>query len=207
MNVVSLRPERKAPPELRLGKLLGPEWPGRGDRFEAGPDATPSPDAIVVEGLAKRYPNGIEAVRGISFRVGPVRLRHPRTQRRREVDDDRHPGDLVRPTGGRATVAGFDIAASVKEVRRNIGFAMQEVGLDELATGSEFLILQGRLHGLSRREAARRAHVLLELVDLEPRGEPAHRGVLGRDEAARRPRLRTHPLPADPLPRRADRGP
>jgi ABC-2 type transport system ATP-binding protein len=51
-------------------------------------------------------------------------------------------GTLVRPTAGRATVAGFDVAANAKDVRRNIGFAMQEVGLDELATGSEFLILR-----------------------------------------------------------------
>ncbi len=43
---------------------------------------------------------------------------------------------------------------------------MQEVGVDELATGSELLVLHGRLHGLSRREAARRAALLLELVGL-----------------------------------------
>ena len=43
---------------------------------------------------------------------------------------------------------------------------MQEVGVDDLATGSELLVLHGRLHGLSRREAARRAGVLLELVGL-----------------------------------------
>jgi ABC-2 type transport system ATP-binding protein len=76
-------------------------------------------------------------------------------------------GTLVRPTSGRATVAGFDVVAAAKDVRRNIGFAMQEVGLDELATGRELLVLQGRLHGLSRREAARRTDLLLELVGLE----------------------------------------
>ena len=43
---------------------------------------------------------------------------------------------------------------------------MQEVGVDELATGSELLVLHGRLHGLSRREAARRAALLLDLVGL-----------------------------------------
>jgi hypothetical protein len=44
--------------------------------------------------------------------------------------------------------------------RRRIGFAMQDGGVDELATGSEFLVLQGRLLGLSRREAVRRAGVI-----------------------------------------------
>jgi ABC-2 type transport system ATP-binding protein len=77
-------------------------------------------------------------------------------------------GTLVRPTAGHAKVADFDVAADAKDVRKKIGFAMQEVGVDELATGSEFLILQGRLHGLSRREAARRTDLLLGLVDLEP---------------------------------------
>jgi hypothetical protein len=47
-------------------------------------------------------------------------------------------GTLVRPTAGRAAVAGFDVLTDAKEVRRRIGFAMQDVGVDELATGSEF---------------------------------------------------------------------
>ena len=54
-------------------------------------------------------------------------------------------------------------------MRRRIGFAMQEVGVDDLATSLELLVLHGRLHGLSRREAARRARVLLELVGLTER--------------------------------------
>ena len=43
------------------------------------------------------------------------------------------------------------------EVRRRIGFAMQEVGVDEFATASELMVLQGRLHGLRKPEAKRRA--------------------------------------------------
>ncbi len=124
--------------------------------------------AIVAERLAKRYPNGTEAVRGISFRV-----------RRGEIFGMLGPngagksttmgmlGTLVRPTGGRVTVAGFDVVADAREVRRRIGVAMQEVGVDELATGREYLVMQGRLHGQSRREAARRGAELLELVGLE----------------------------------------
>ena len=132
--------------------------------------ARPAPFAsreIVVEQLAKRYPDGTEAVRGISFEVAPG-----------EVFGVLGPngagksttmgmlGTLVRPTGGRAIVGGHDVAERPLEVRRRIGFAMQEVGVDELATGDELLVLHGRLHGLSRREATRRAALLLELVDL-----------------------------------------
>ncbi len=75
-------------------------------------------------------------------------------------------GTLVRPTGRRATVAGLDVVEHPGGVRRRIGFAMQEVGVDELATGRELLVLNGRLHGLARREAARRADLLLDLVGL-----------------------------------------
>jgi len=124
-------------------------------------------DAIVVEALWKTYPNGTEAVRGISFRVetgeiygmlGPNGAGKSTTIGML--------GTLVRPTAGRATVAGCDVVSQAKDLRRQIGFAMQEVGLDDLATGNELLLLQGRLHGLSRREAAQRAAVLLESVDL-----------------------------------------
>jgi ABC-2 type transport system ATP-binding protein len=125
-------------------------------------------DAIVADGLVKRYANGTEAVRGISFRVrggevfgllGPNGAGKSTTMGML--------GTLVRPTRGRVMVAGHDVVAEPKLVRRRIGFAMQDVGVDDLATGSELLILHGRLHGLSGREAARRAAVLLELFGMQ----------------------------------------
>src|SRR5687767_13064406 len=150
------QPKDHPTPNLRLRELLGSAATERvSDRG----------DAIVVDGLAKRYANGTEAVRGISFRVragevfgilGPNGAGKSTTMGML--------GTLVRPTGGRATVAGYDVATHPREVRRRIGFAMQEVGVDEFATGSELVVLHGRLHGLSRREAARRAELLLDLV-------------------------------------------
>ena len=124
--------------------------------------------AIAVEGLVKRYPDGTEAVRGISFTVGTGEvygMLGPNGAGKSTTIGIL--GTLVRPTAGRATVAGFDVAAHSKEVRRRIGFTMQEVGVDGVATGRELLMLHGRLHGLSRREAARRADLLLRLVELE----------------------------------------
>src|SRR5918993_936563 len=130
-------------------------------------------DAIVVERLEKRYASGTQAVRGISFRVragevfgllGPNGAGKSTTMGML--------GTLVRPTSGRAIVAGHDVVAAPRRVRRSIGFAMQEVGVDDLATGGELLVLHGRLHGLSRREAARRTALLLELVGI---GDAARR--------------------------------
>jgi ABC-2 type transport system ATP-binding protein len=148
------------PSDSQLSELLGAEPRPR--------DGTRAADAIVVDGIAKRYPNGVEAVRGISFRV-----------RTGEVYGILGPngagkstmigmlGTLVRPTAGHASVAGFDVTGDAKGVRASIGFAMQEVGVDELASGMEFLVLQGRLQGLSRREASQRTQLLLELFDLD----------------------------------------
>src|SRR5215207_3682110 len=155
-------------PEARLRELLSFELARAADRLESGPDPVGASDAISVEGLWKRYPNGTEAVRGISFRVRPGEfygILGPNGAGKSTTIGML--GTLVRPTAGRATVAGFDIAARADAVRRHIGFAMQEVGVDELATGREFLLLQGRLQGLARAEAARRAHILLRVVDLE----------------------------------------
>jgi ABC-2 type transport system ATP-binding protein len=158
------QPKDHPTPDRRLRELLGSAATER---------VSARGDAIVVDGLAKRYPNGTEAVRGISFRVragevfgilGPNGAGKSTTMGML--------GTLVRPTGGIATVAGLDVAQHPRGVRRKIGFAMQEVGVDDLATGRELLVLHGRLHGLSRREAARRSGLLLDLVGL---GEAADR--------------------------------
>src|SRR3954453_23983130 len=73
---------------------------------------------------------------------------------------------LLTITSGRASVHGIDVAADPDGVRRLIGVALQEAGLDARQTGRELLVLQGRLFGLSRSEARQQAEVLLELVDL-----------------------------------------
>ena len=73
---------------------------------------------------------------------------------------------LLAPTGGQATVAGYDIATQAQQVRLNIGVALQEVALDPKQTGLELLRLQGRLYGLSKREVDQRLAELRSLVDI-----------------------------------------
>jgi ABC-2 type transport system ATP-binding protein len=58
------------------------------------------------------------------------------------------------------------VVAQPREVRRRIGFAMQEVGVDAFATARELLVPQGRLHGLRRSDSIQRAGLLLAIVDL-----------------------------------------
>jgi ABC-2 type transport system ATP-binding protein len=73
---------------------------------------------------------------------------------------------LLKPSGGKATVAGHDIEREPLDVRRKIGVALQDVALDEGQTGRELLILQGRLYGLSSAAARRRLDDVLDLVDI-----------------------------------------
>src|SRR5215218_9700773 len=135
---------------------------------QALPSARPIGDAIVVENLAKTYPGGTEAVRGISFRVAAGEsfgILGPNGAGKSTTIGML--GTLVKPTGGRAWVAGHDVVAEPIEVRRRIGFAMQDVGVDAFATASELMVLQGRLHGLRKSDAVRRARLLLRVVGLE----------------------------------------
>jgi ABC-2 type transport system ATP-binding protein len=117
--------------------------------------ARPLGDAIVLEGLAKTYPDGTAAVRGISLRVAAGEsfgILGPNGAGKSTTIGML--GTVVKPTAGRASVAGFDVVAEATEVRRRIGFAMQQAGVDDFATPKELMVLQGRLHGLRKHEAA-----------------------------------------------------
>src|SRR4051794_10891307 len=54
---------------------------------------------------------------------------------------------LLAPSGGRAVVAGHDVAHDPGGVRLQIGVALQDAALDEQQTGRELLSLQARLFG------------------------------------------------------------
>jgi ABC-2 type transport system ATP-binding protein len=79
---------------------------------------------------------------------------------------------LLAPSGGRATVAGFDVEREPAEVRRRIGYVAQGTGSSPVQTGREELIMQARTFGASRAQARRRATELIELYEL---GEAADR--------------------------------
>ena len=73
---------------------------------------------------------------------------------------------LLAPTGGRAVVAGADVAREPELVRLRIGVALQDAALDPKATGTELLRLQARLYGLTRGEADQRISELAALIDI-----------------------------------------
>src|SRR5207248_10346613 len=68
---------------------------------------------------------------------------------------------LLRPTAGKAVVAGFDVTRQAHQVRRAIGVALQEAALGPLMTGHELIALPATLHSIPRKEGHRRARELL----------------------------------------------
>ncbi len=81
---------------------------------------------------------------------------------------------LLKPDAGKATVAGMDILEQSDELRENIGLAGQYAAVDENLTGTENLTMVGRLYGMSRDTATRRAAELLDRFDLsDAAGRPA----------------------------------
>ncbi len=127
----------------------------------------PEHPIVLVEELVKVYPGRIRAVDGIDFSVaegeffgflGPNGAGKSTTMKVLST--------LLRKTSGHVRVAGFDVDQDSGEVRKRIGFAMQEVGVDDLSTGWDFLVLQGVLYGASARSSRARAGELLELVGL-----------------------------------------
>jgi ABC-2 type transport system ATP-binding protein len=73
---------------------------------------------------------------------------------------------LLRPTEGRASVAGHDVVKEADEVRRSIGVALQDAAIDPLMTGRELLTLQGTLHGFDKKTSLVRGRELFEKVGL-----------------------------------------
>ena len=140
--------------------------PGLMSMSENG-DRPPFAPAVEARGLVKTYAD-VEAVRGVDLRVesgevfgflGPNGAGKSTTVRMLTT--------LLTITAGGASVAGVDVAADPDQVRRRIGVALQEAGLDPRQSGRELLLLQARLFGLSPAEAATRAQELLALVELE----------------------------------------
>src|SRR3954462_1694356 len=109
-----------------------------------------SGQAIEARSLQRTFKGGVEAVRGIDLSVargevfgflGPNGAGKTTTVRMLCT--------LLPPTSGRASVAGADVVSEAAEVRRRIGVALQEIGLDPVQTGRELLELQCGLYGIT----------------------------------------------------------
>jgi ABC-2 type transport system ATP-binding protein len=124
--------------------------------------------AIVVEGLERQFKGSVKAVDGVDLEVAPGEVYgFLGPNGAGKTTTVRMLVTLLRPTGGRALVAGHDVAREPAKVRRSIGVALQEASLDLLMTGRELLELQATLHGIPRRDVAARGQRLIARVGLE----------------------------------------
>ena len=90
---------------------------------------------------------------------------------------------LLRPDGGSATVSGYDVVRDAHQVRQLIGLTGQYASVDEGLSGTNNLIMVGRLLGLSRQGARARAAELLgqfELTDAAGRPAKTYSGGMRR---------------------------
>jgi ABC-2 type transport system ATP-binding protein len=74
---------------------------------------------------------------------------------------------LLPPSGGRATVVGYQLAAHPDKIREKIGYVGQAGGADREITGRTELVFQGRLYGMTVQAARKRAAELIEMLELE----------------------------------------
>ena len=128
--------------------------------------------AIDVERLEREYKGGLKAVDGIDLQVAPGEVYgFLGPNGAGKTATVRMLVTLLRPTGGRARVAGFDVADEPDAVRRRIGVALQEAALDLLMTGTELMELQATLHGIPAAEVRGRSADLIRRVGLEDASE------------------------------------
>ena len=128
--------------------------------------------AISARSLRRSFKGGIEAVRDIDLTIAPGEVfGFLGPNGAGKTTTVRMLCTLLPPTSGRAVVAGIDVTEDAAEVRRRIGVALQEIGLDPVQTGRELLELQCGLYGITGRRGRERAAELLELVGLTDAAE------------------------------------
>src|SRR5688500_17283815 len=139
--------------------------------------------AVRTAGLVKHYDGRegkVEAVRGVDLEVrtgevfgflGPNGAGKSTTVRMLTT--------LLTITSGEAEVAGADVIGDPDAVRRRIGVALQEAGLDPRQTGRELLVMHGRLFGMGGAQAAERAQELLSRVELDDAADRVTKGYSG----------------------------
>ncbi|MER7665430.1 ABC transporter ATP-binding protein [Streptomyces sp. NPDC096193] len=133
---------------------------------------TPSPDTMIfLDEVSKHYPGQeLAAVSGLSMEikrgefvvlVGPSGC--GKTTTLRMINR------LVEPTGGRIFIDGKDVThADVDELRRGIGYVIQQIGLMPHLTIADNIALVPRMLGAKKTERRGRAMELLEMVGLDP---------------------------------------
>jgi ABC-2 type transport system ATP-binding protein len=130
---------------------------------------TQSASSVVVEDLVKRF-GDFTAVDRVSFTTSPGEIfgfLGPNGSGKSTTI--RMLCGLLRPTSGRAIVAGIDVASAPEQVRRHIGYMSQKFSLYDDLRVLENLHFFGGMYGVPPRELAERIRWALGMAGLEGR--------------------------------------
>jgi len=145
-----------------LGEIKVNEIEGIADQPEA---------AISMQGLTKRF-GELTAVDSVDLEIGKGELfglLGPNGAGKSTII--KMLTTMLRPTGGRATVWGHDVADKRNEVRSSIGVVFQDPSVDSMLTGRENLDFHGRMYGLDGTRRKQRIQEVLDLVDLTEKAD------------------------------------
>ncbi len=129
-------------------------------------------DAVTINGLYKIYPGGVEAVRGLSFRIsegeiyaliGPNGAGKTTTLRIIAT--------LIKPTGGRVEVFGHDVVKEPDRVRSIISYLPEEAGAYRNLKGIEYLKLMAGFYKVKGRSME---EIAAEAAEISGLGERLH---------------------------------
>jgi ABC-2 type transport system ATP-binding protein len=126
-----------------------------------------STPAVAIQNLVKRYADGVDALKGISFSIAPGEFfgflgpnGAGKTTTINLITG------LARLSGGSISVFGHDVVRDYQAARRLIGLAAQEPNFDPFFSIEKVLIFQAGYYGLPRAQAKSRAEQLLKRFDL-----------------------------------------
>jgi sodium transport system ATP-binding protein len=126
---------------------------------------------IQVEGLTKHYCDlrrgRLVALDGVSFRARPSEiygLLGPNGAGK--TTTLRILSTVLRPSGGRATINGYDVVTQSSQVRRQIGFMSANTAVYDRMTAWEMVEYFGRLHGLEREPLRERMEAIFERLQM-----------------------------------------
>src|SRR6202000_3474414 len=136
--------------------------------------------ALEIVDLQKRYPTGVEALRGVSITIEPgdfYGLLGPDGAGKSTLIHCT-PG-LAQPTGGSIQVFGHDAINDYGQARAAVGLAPQEVNLDQFLTCEETLEFHGGYFGMPKRDRKERTAELLETFSLTAKAKERTRALSG----------------------------
>jgi ABC-2 type transport system ATP-binding protein len=139
-----------------------------------------SEKALHIDGLEKRYPNGVEALKGVSIDIAPGEfygLLGPNGAGKSTLIHCAT--GLAQPTGGSIRIFGHDAIGDYEKARQAIGLAPQEVNLDWFLTAEETLDFHGGYFGMPKRERRERTRELLETFSLTEKADERTRTLSG----------------------------